>query len=109
MPRRLGCISCISPVAQPGRIAVQRAMYHVLAGLQIVCLERTPEDEVLIIATDGLWDVFACTVSALEAQPASRAGTAVQPFHIMWAADRVVPFPAGTTISRRGICILAWL
>lgn len=88
---------------------MQRAMYHVLPGLQIVCLERTPEDEVLIIATDGLWDVFACTVSALGAQPASGGGTAVQLFHITWAADHVMPVPAAITINRRGISILAWL
>jgi len=30
--------------------------------VQVVCVERTPQDEVLVLATDGLWDVFSCKV-----------------------------------------------
>lgn len=30
--------------------------------VQVVCVERTPHDEVLVLATDGLWDVFSCKV-----------------------------------------------
>ncbi|GFH25377.1 PPM-type phosphatase domain-containing protein, partial [Haematococcus lacustris] len=26
----------------------------------VACIERTPSDEVLVLATDGLWDVFSC-------------------------------------------------
>lgn len=29
---------------------------------QVVCVERTEQDEVLVLATDGLWDVFSCKV-----------------------------------------------
>lgn len=29
-------------------------------------MERVSEDEVLIIATDGLWDVFTCKVCMLR-------------------------------------------
>lgn len=28
--------------------------------LQVLCLQRCPDDELLILATDGLWDVFSC-------------------------------------------------
>ena len=31
-------------------------------GSQVTVIERTSEDEVLVIATDGLWDVFTCKV-----------------------------------------------
>jgi hypothetical protein len=27
---------------------------------QVLCLQRCPDDELLILATDGLWDVFSC-------------------------------------------------
>lgn len=27
---------------------------------QVLCLQRCPDDEILILATDGLWDVFSC-------------------------------------------------
>lgn len=29
-------------------------------SLQVLCLQRCPDDEILILATDGLWDVFSC-------------------------------------------------
>jgi serine/threonine protein phosphatase PrpC len=35
--------------------------------LQVACIERTPKDEVLVLATDGLWDVFSCKVCVPEA------------------------------------------
>lgn len=35
---------------------------YVIAEPEVACFERCPEDEVLILATDGLWDVFSCTV-----------------------------------------------
>ena len=35
---------------------------YVIAEPEVSSFDRCPEDEVLIIATDGLWDVFTCTV-----------------------------------------------
>jgi protein phosphatase 2C len=35
----------------------------IISEPEVCCIERLPEDEVLIIATDGLWDVFSITVS----------------------------------------------
>ena len=34
---------------------------YVIAEPEMDCVERSADDEVLIIATDGLWDVFSCT------------------------------------------------
>jgi protein phosphatase 2C len=36
---------------------------YVIAEPEVSSFDRCPEDEVLIIATDGLWDVFSSTVS----------------------------------------------
>ncbi|GAX84473.1 hypothetical protein CEUSTIGMA_g11893.t1 [Chlamydomonas eustigma] len=33
---------------------------YVIAEPEVSCMTRSVEDEVLIIATDGLWDVFSC-------------------------------------------------
>lgn len=50
-----------------GMLAMSRAIGDhylrpfVIAEPEVNCVERTAEDEVLIIATDGLWDVFSCT------------------------------------------------
>jgi protein phosphatase 2C len=50
-----------------GMLAMSRAIGdhylrpYVIAEPEVNCVERTAEDEVLIIATDGLWDVFTCT------------------------------------------------
>lgn len=34
---------------------------YVIAEPEISCVDRLPDDEVLILATDGLWDVFSST------------------------------------------------
>ncbi|KAF5829921.1 phosphatase 2C-like domain-containing protein [Dunaliella salina] len=49
-----------------GMLAMSRAIGdhflrpYVIADPEVVCVERTPHDEVLVLATDGLWDVFSC-------------------------------------------------
>lgn len=35
---------------------------YIIADPEVACVERSEDDEVLILATDGLWDVFTCTV-----------------------------------------------
>jgi protein phosphatase 2C len=53
-----------------GMLAMSRAIGdhylrpYVIAEPEISCVDRLPDDEVLILATDGLWDVFSSTVSA---------------------------------------------
>ena len=41
----------------------------VIAEPEVSCVERCADDEVLIIATDGLWDVFSCTVRGRACEP----------------------------------------
>mmetsp|Transcript_30971 Transcript_30971/g.68624 ORF Transcript_30971/g.68624 Transcript_30971/m.68624 type:complete len:715 (+) Transcript_30971:172-2316(+) len=49
-----------------GMLAMSRAIGdhflrpYVIAEPEVTCVERMPEDEALVIATDGLWDVFNC-------------------------------------------------
>ncbi|KAL6761134.1 hypothetical protein V8C86DRAFT_2544057 [Haematococcus lacustris] len=49
-----------------GMLAMSRAIGdhylrpYVIAEPEVACIERTPSDEVLVLATDGLWDVFSC-------------------------------------------------
>jgi hypothetical protein len=51
-----------------GMLAMSRAIGdhflrpYVIAEPEVACMERTLQDEVLVLATDGLWDVFSCKV-----------------------------------------------
>lgn len=53
-----------------GLLAMSRALGdhflrpYVIAEPEVLCLQRCPEDELLILATDGLWDVFSCQEAA---------------------------------------------
>jgi serine/threonine protein phosphatase PrpC len=38
---------------------LQKVPIAVTCHTQVACIERTPRDEVLVLATDGLWDVFS--------------------------------------------------
>lgn len=54
-----------SPYAQAlhaslGKRCIIPCMLHCV--VQVAVVERTPHDEVLVLATDGLWDVFTCKV-----------------------------------------------
>lgn len=49
-----------------GLLAMSRALGdhflrpYVIPEPEVLCLQRCPDDEILILATDGLWDVFSC-------------------------------------------------
>lgn len=55
---------------------------YVIPDPEITVLSRSAEDEVLLLASDGLWDVMSCQVSGREG--CARAGVC----HLGWAFAR---------------------
>jgi hypothetical protein len=63
------CMPCTHRVRRTISMLTRCAPAH--AGVpQVSCFERTPHDEVLVLATDGLWDVFSCKVCGMGRAPA---------------------------------------
>lgn len=53
-----------STYLNPACVLLTRDCLCPCACAQVLCLQRCPDDELLILATDGLWDVFSCQEAA---------------------------------------------